>query len=62
MALSNPAGLESVGVALFGWGAVYGIEEGYSASIPFWGTFTTFGVLLVVVLPMIVASLGWPLR
>jgi len=52
---SNPAGLKSIGVALFGWGATYWFEGGYSASLVYWGSFTTMGVLLLVGLPTAVA-------
>jgi hypothetical protein len=48
---SNQAGLQSIGVVLFGWGAVYGFAWGYSASMAYWGSFTTLGVLLFLALP-----------
>jgi len=56
--MPNAAGLASIGAALFGWGAVYGFEAGYSASLPWAGTFTTLGVLMLVALPLVVASVG----
>jgi len=57
---SNPAGLNSIWAAIFGLGAVCGFEEGYSASIPYLGlgSLTTSGLLLLVVLPMLVATVG----
>jgi len=53
---SNLAGLQSIGVALFGWGAVYGFAWGYSASMVYWGSLTTLGVLLFLALPTGVAA------
>ena len=53
---SNLAGLESIGVVLFGWGAVYGFAWGYSASMVYWGSLTTLGVLLFLALPTGVAA------
>jgi len=52
---SNPAGLKSIWFALFGWGAAYEFEGGYSASL-YGNSFTTLGVLLFVALPTGVAG------
>jgi hypothetical protein len=51
IAPSNPGGVESIGTALFGSGAAYLFEGGYSV----WGT--GFGALILVVLPMTIASI-----
>jgi hypothetical protein len=55
--VSNPAGWESVGTALFRWGAIYGFEGGYMASIPYWGFVPNLWILIFVVLPAAIASI-----
>ena len=57
--LSNPAGLKSIGTVLFGWGATYGFEMGYSTSTIQWtnGVLAPFGVVLLLVPPIGIASI-----
>lgn len=59
--LSNRSGLQSIGYALFNWGAIYSF--GYGASSPMNGYFapsldglTSWAVLLIVVFPVTVAT------
>jgi hypothetical protein len=53
--LTNNAGLESIGNQIFHWGAFYSYESGYFS--PIVSNLTTFGVLLFVVLPFVIASM-----
>jgi len=54
----GPAGLKSIGVALFGSGAIYeyGFGGGYSLNWGIESLLLTFGVLILVVLPLTVIS------
>ena len=54
--VSNPVGFESVGTALFRWGAIYGVGVGYEASIPRLGFVPNLWILIFVILPAAIAS------
>lgn len=52
--LTNPNGLQSIGVWAFHWGAFFSFEEGYFS--PLVSSLTTFGVVLFVVVPLAAVS------
>ncbi|MBI3859204.1 MAG: hypothetical protein HY296_03045 [Thaumarchaeota archaeon] len=57
---SDPSGLESLGFRLFHWGGTYSLNTGWSDptggySAPVLDSLTSFGVLLTLAFPLIVA-------